>query len=222
MVLEVEQPKSILEKILDTSGVINGQRALVGDIIGMLDDACLEKLETFAVMYDSRKRRGLAGKGVILIRGDVPDKELAGLLIHEGLGHFRDITCITGTGESGVSAFRDGDDAIYNDDPSVAFYGISWADGKTRKIGAKREDFVTGYAYEGDNFEDLAESVTYYMTREGDFRLRAASNAVLARKLAWLETHMPKTRNVAESSRPAWDGIIAWDATKLGFTWARE
>lgn len=201
---------------------MNGQRALVGGIMGMLDDACLEKLETFVVMYDSRKRRGLAGKGVILIRGDVPDKELAGLLIHEGLGHFRDITCITGTEESGASAFRDGDDAIYNDDPSVAFYGISWVDGKTRKTGAKREDFVTGYAYEGDNFEDLAESVTYYMTREGDFRLRAASNAILARKLVWLETHMPKTRSVAESGRPSWDGIIAWDATKLAFTWARE
>lgn len=168
--------------------------------------------------YDRPKDRGLAGRGVILLSGTVPDKEFIGLLLHEGLGHYRDITCMTGSIASGESEFRDGDDAIYNDDPSVSFYRISWKNEKIKKPAALRSDFVTGYSFEGDNFEDLAESVTYFMTQESAFRLRAAKNPVLAEKLAWLEKHMPKQSAFAEGKE--WDGKIAWDATKLAFVWS--
>lgn len=218
LVLDIPQPKSLLEKILDGSGVKDEERAIVGNILGLLDAACLEKLETFVILYDNPKQRGLAGKGVILVSGQVGDQELTGLLLHEGLGHFRDITCLTGTPQSGVSAFKDGDDVIYNDDPSASFYRLSWENDKKRKAEAKRDDFVTGYAYQADNFEDLAESVTYYMTQEQTFRMRAEKNPILAQKLAWLETYMPKTKRIGNGSA-AWDGKIAWDATKLGFTW---
>lgn len=221
LILKIPEPKPILENILDTSGVRDHQRPLVASILGLLDPACLGKLQTFAVLYDSPKRRGLAGRGVILVSGEVPDQELTGLLLHEGLGHFRDITCVDGTPESGASAFRDGSDVIYNDDPSVAFYRLSWMNEKMRRSDAKREDFVTGYAFAGDNFEDLAESVTYYVTQEKTFRIRAASNPVLAQKLAWIETHMPKTKTIVESEG-SWDGQIAWDATKLGFNFVSE
>jgi len=215
------QPKTRLEMILDASGVRDEQRSLVESVLGLLDSTCLEKLETFAVLYDNPQHRGLAGKGTILVSGTVPDRELVGLLLHEGLGHFRDITCVTGTPESGESAFRDGDAPVYNDDPSVVFYTMSWQNEKMRKPEAHREDFVTGYAYQGDNFEDLAESVTYYVTQEQVFRLRAQSNPLLAQKLAWLETIMPKTKHIAESDT-SWDGNIAWDATKLSFQWSEQ
>ncbi|NOS68106.1 MAG: hypothetical protein HOO67_07160 [Candidatus Peribacteraceae bacterium] len=220
LVLEIPE-KPLLEKILDASGVKDEQRTIVATVLSQLKPACLEKLQTFAILYDNPESRGLAGKGVILVSGNVGDQELAGLLLHEGLGHFRDITCITGLPESGASAFTDGDDAIYNDDPSAYFYRLSWENVKTRRRDAEREDFVTGYAYQGDNFEDLAESVTYYMTQEKKFRARAADNAVLAQKLLWLETYMPKTKDIAESDAE-WNEEIAWDATKLPFTWVRN
>ena len=214
--------RPLVEKILDDSGIRSGQRALVRSVLRLIDDACLRKLETFSVLYDNPQHRGLAGKGVILVNGNVPDAEFVGLLLHEGLGHFRDITCLTGTSRSGASAFKDGGELIWNDDPSVSFYTISWENERTRKNDAQRDDFVTGYAYEADNFEDLAESVTYYMTQERAFRKRAGENPILARKIAWLETHMPKTIITAETSNDSWDGKIAWDATKLSFHWAGE
>ncbi len=215
--LDVPTPKSRLQTLLDESGARAAQRPLAEAVLSLLDPACLEKLQTFSVLYDNPKHRGLAGRGVILVSGTVPDQEFIGLLMHEGLGHFRDITCLTGDEKSGVSAFRDGDDLLYNDDPSVEFYRISWESEKKRKPTAARRQFVTGYAYESDNFEDLAESVTYFVTQEQSFRLRAASNPVLAKKLQWLETYMPKKSSVAEGN--SWDGKIAWDATKLSFVW---
>ena len=207
----------VLQKILDRSGIQERQRPLAASVLGLMDTACLQKLQTFTVLYDNPKHRGLAGKGVIIVAGNVPDQEFMGLLMHEGLGHYREITCLTGTKASGSSAFKDGSEAVWNNDPSVLFYAISWESEKKRKPGARDADFVTGYAYEADNFEDLAECVTYYMTQENAFRSRAVKNPVLAKKLAWLETYMPKPRNIAQGN--AWDGKIAWDATKLGFTW---
>ena len=186
-------------------------------VLGLLTPSCQDKLESFSVLYDHPKHRGLAGRGVVLLSGTVPDTEFLGLLQHEALGHFRDITCVTGTEQSGASAFRDGQEPVWNDDPSAAFYRISWTNEKTVRSTARPEDFVTGYARKGDSFEDLAESVTYYVSQENAFRLRARSNPVLARKLKWLETHMPKPGRIAEGE--AWNGEIAWDATKLAFTW---
>lgn len=210
-------PKSHLEIMLDQSGIDAGKRPLAAAVFGLLDPACQEKLETFRVLYDHPAHRGLAGRGVIIVSGTVPDQEFIGLLLHEGLGHFRDITCVTGTEGSTPSAFRDGDDPVAHDDPSAAFYRISWQNERTRKPHARRSDFVTGYAFETDSFEDLAESVTYFVTQEAAFRSRAAGNRVLAAKLQWLETFMPKKEAIAEGT--AWDGKIAWDATKLTFTW---
>ncbi len=206
-----------LEEKLRESGANPHHRDIARRVLGMLDPACQEKLETLNILYGKPKHRGLAGRGVILVSGMVPDDEFIGLLLHEGFGHFRDITCLTGNPESGPSEFRDGGDEIWNDDASVFFYRLSWSNDRERKEDARREDFVTGYAYDADNFEDLAESVTYYMTQEQSFRERAAANPILAQKLAWLETYVPKQRNVAEGRE--WNGLIPWDATKLAFRW---
>jgi hypothetical protein len=81
-------------------------------------------------------------------------------------------------------------------------------------------DFVTGYAYQADNFEDLAESVTYYITQEDAFRERAKTNTALAKKLSWLETYMPKGKRLADGD--TWNGRIPWDATKLAFEWTNN
>lgn len=217
VVIDLPGNQSTIDRILDRSGVDAKKRPLVAAVLGLLEPECLEQLRTFSVLYDHPQHRGLAGKGVIFISGTVPDQEFIGLMMHEGLGHYRDITCVIGTPASGTSEFHDGDAAVYNDDPSVAFYRISWLNEKTRKPDALKGDFVTGYSYEADNFEDLAESVAYYMTQETAFRERAVKNAVLAEKLAWLGKYMPKKTNVATGSE--WDGAITWDATKLGFTW---
>ena len=211
------EKKTHLEQLLDQSGIDPHKRPIAQAVLGLIDQACIEKLQTFSVLYNHPKHRGLAGRGVILLTGTVPDAEFIGLLMHEALGHFRDLTCLSGNPASGASAFRDSGEEIFNDDPSIAFYSLSWVNERQRKVDAKPEDFVTGYAHDADNFEDAAESVTYYMTQEKAFRERAAQNPILAEKLAWVEKYLPKPRSVAEGD--AWDGKIAWDATKLPFTW---
>lgn len=208
---------SHLDRMIAGSGMTDRHRTLARRVLGMLPHSCQEKLETFTVLYNNPKHRGLAGRGVIIVSGNVPDTEFVGLLMHEGLGHFHDITCVTGTGRSGTSAFRDGDTPVWNDDPSVAFYNISWVNTHKRRTNARPEDFVTGYAYAGDAFEDLAETATFFASQEKLLRLRAEQSSVLARKLAWMERNMPHIRNVADGGPT--DGDIPWDATKLAFTW---
>jgi hypothetical protein len=55
------------------------------------------------------------------------------------------------------------------------------------------------------------------MTQEEAFRERASTNPVIAAKLAWIETYLPKREKLATGQ--LWDGYVAWDATKLAFEW---
>jgi hypothetical protein len=131
-----------------------------------------------------------------------------------------DLGCLQGTAHSGTSAFSDGSQPIYVDDPSVQFYSISWVSSKMRKQDSRTGDFVTGYAHDGDAFEDEAESVTFYILHREEFRRMAAANPVLAAKLRWIETFaFPHAENVALSDYHWRATTIPWDATKLPYTW---
>lgn len=192
-------------------------RRLALQVYRLFPTTCRQKLKSFSVLYKNPQHRGLAGKGVVIVSGIVADSEYLGLLTHEMAGHFWDITCITGTKASGASAFKDGATPVYNDDPSVGFYGISWQTSDKRKPTAHEEDFVTGYASSKDPFEDLAESVSYFLLQPELFASRAQTNPALAAKLAWLQEHFPTTTRVAigTDTTPG----IAWDATKLSYRW---
>lgn len=202
-----------LDQVLRDSPMTDHHRDLARATLSLLPADCQDKFETFSVLYDNPKNRGLAGRGVVIVAGNVPDGEFVGLLLHEAIGHYQDITCMTGDARSGLSAFRDGEDPIYRNDPSVSFYSISWMDQNTRKPEAHEEDFVSGYAYQSDNFEDLAESMTYFIAQHDAFVARAEKNPVLKAKLDWLETHMTGRGGLIPGS--AWNGEIPWDATKL-------
>lgn len=204
---------------IDQPDIALKHKRIANEVIRLLPSECQMQLQHFYVRYDKPDRRGLAGKSVIIIDGTLSDDEFRAVLMHEALGHLFDLGCLTGTPQAGKSDFVDGSDPIYNDDPSLAFYRISWLDATHRRPNAKAEDFVTGYAIT-DPFEDLAESVTYYLLNRTAFVKRARMNIALAAKLRWLQTFLP-----AASSPPpitkntAWTGVIPWDATKLPYTW---
>ncbi len=184
----------------------------------MIPSRCIGDLKYFYVMYGDMKSRGYAGKDSIIVDGKLSEEEFTGILFHE-TSHFLDLSgCISGTTESGVSAFKDGSDKIYNDDPSVAFYALSFAAANIQKKGAQAGDFVTGYA-KTNCFEDMAESITYYIVHQDDFRARALKNRVLAKKLEWVETYVfPGGRSIAKQEGPEFTKI-PWDATKLSYSW---
>jgi hypothetical protein len=174
-------------------------------------------LKKFYVYYGSDlKSRGYAGANTLIIQARKNKDEQRGLLIHEA-SHVLDLGCLTGTAASGESSFKDGRTVMYQDDPSVAFYSISWMTENIQKKGTKKADFVSGYAA-SNVFEDLSESVTYYVLAKEAFVTRAKTNKALAAKLAWIETYVfPGGVKVADGTK--WNGTIPWDATKLSYTW---
>lgn len=66
-------------------------------------------------------------------------------------------------------------------DPSDSFYAISWDSYKVKKKGAKLADFVSGYAL-SNKYEDFAESFSYYVFHNAEFKKRAKDNGMLAKK----------------------------------------
>lgn len=195
---------------------------MANEVLWLLPSSCRRKLQTFIVRYDGKlPSRGYAGASTIILDGARPVQERRAVLMHEALGHFFSLGCLPQTMTSGASEFKNGEDPIAKDNPSLTFYRIDWLDATTMRSGSRADDFVTGYA-KTNCFEDIAETATYYVLRSDDFRRRAAKNKALAAKLAWLEKYeFPSPPRVAKSTQ-TWDGVIPWDATLLGYTWRSD
>lgn len=184
----------------------------------VLPSHCRNIIKKFFVTYNKDlKSRGYAGASTLIVQSLPDKKEEFGIFVHEA-SHVLDLGCLTGSPESGESAFRDGGTVMYNNDPSVEFYSISWMKENIQAVGSERSDFVTGYAA-SNAFEDLSESVTYYVLDHAAFTKRARTNAALAQKLAWLEKYVFSGDIRVATATTEWNGKIPWDATKLAFNW---
>lgn len=203
--------------VVDQKDIRRPHRILADQVLRALQSPCIDNLKHFYVRYDQLDRRGFASSHTIILDGNVPDNEFRTLLVHE-FAHTMDLGCLKGTPASGPSDFRDGDEVIFRDDPSVLFYGISWQNEETQLSGARGADFASGYAAT-DPFEDLAESVTYFVFQNEAFRLRAEKNPALAAKFAWIEQYLfPHPIRIA-TGKHRWNGIVPWDSTKLPYAW---
>jgi len=190
-------------------------RTLADDVLRSLQPECLSALKNFYVRYDHPTQRGLAGKSSMIIDGSVPDSEFMALVVHE-FGHITDLGCVRGDPSSGESAFRDGSDRIYSDDPSVSFYAISWNSPSVQKPGTQSADFVSGYAA-WDPFEDFAETYAYYVLQRPAFAARARENDTIARKFQWMKDHV-NIDDIA-TGLSVWNDTVPWDVTKLAYSW---
>lgn len=207
--------------VVDQDDIKDHHRKIADEVLRSLPEQCRGNLKNFYVRYDNPESRGLGGKDTIILSGNVPLDEFRALLIHE-LGHVFDLNqnvdCLGGSPSAGASEFRDGKDIVYNDDPSLEFYRISWVAPKVQKSTANPEDFVSGYAA-WDVFEDFAESLTYFVLHNDAFRQRAQTNEVLAAKYAWFQRHLfPQTPSLATGYAP-WRNDVPWDITKLPYDW---
>jgi hypothetical protein len=184
----------------------------------VLPSRCHDVITKFFVSYDKNlKSRGYAGASTLIVQSLPNKNEERGIFIHEAT-HVLDLGCLVGTPSSGESAFRDGATVMFNDDPSVDFYKISWLSEHIQRSDAKKADFVTGYA-PTNPFEDMAETVTFYVLNKDAFKARAATNDALAQKLAWVERYVISGHTAyAKSTEPA-TTKIPWDATKLSYEW---
>lgn len=168
-----------------TLGSLNHCKALVFQTLTSLPEEHREYLQHLT-LYFAEGRRGLGGGSTIILRcSDVDDAELSSVLVHE-MGHIVDTGVKTGNIWTGNSEFMDGSLPIYNNDPSLRFYRISWLDDKTIKPEAEKTDFVTGYAM-SDPYEDFAESYNYYILHGQQFKEMAKYDVELRRKYLYLK-----------------------------------
>ncbi len=196
------------------------QRMMIEQILSLLPAGCEGNIRNFYVRYDNPTDRGLAGKDTVIVSGNVPDNEFRALLVHEILGHVTDLGCLQGTSKNGRSVFTDGKEPIWNNDPSTLFYGISWSSSTQRKSDARSQDFVSGYAYTADPFEDMAESTTFFLLHRDAFQKMTKTNPILAQKFQWIQTYVfPTTPSYARSTYVWHADSIPWDTTKLSYKW---
>jgi len=212
------QPSQPIFPVLAQTDIRPLDQILLNEILRKMPQQCWDDLKSFYVRYDKSGQRGVAGKeSIVMQRQNVDDQEFRALFVHE-FGHVLDLGCLQGTPATGASEFKDGNDLMWNNDPSLLFYRISWTSHNVQKEGMKPEDFVTGYA-SWDVFEDLSESLAYYVFQRNAFEKRAQTNPKIAMKLAWIETYVfPGGKTIAEGQHQ-WKGEVPWDSTKLAYTW---
>lgn len=175
---------------ISTSGEsqsLNDCKAAVYQGMSLLPPNHLAQLTSLVFTFDPDARRGLGGGETIKIRCiDVAPSEITAVFIHE-MGHIVDTGLFQGT--SGKSSFHDGPISIYRDDPSYAFYTLTWFTEDRMKLRMSETDFVSGYA-SSDVFEDFAETYAYYVLHGPEFRYLAGLNDVLDKKYEFMRKNV--------------------------------
>lgn len=208
-----------LLSVVSHPDIRSDHQTLLSDTLRALPKQCQASLRNLYVRYDRPQERGLAGKGTIILSGNVRNAELRALFIHE-FGHITDLGCLTGTTESGPSLFHDGPEPIFHNDPSTSFYSISWEQETTRRPESSLGDFVSGYAAK-DAFEDFAETFAYFVLQPEAFKTRTQGNIALQKKWAWMQGYVFQKPPSLASGKP-WNSVLPWDVTKILYTWHGE
>ncbi len=204
--------------VVNQPDISERHRVLADVTLRSLPAFCRNSLKNFYVLYsDAPENRGLGGANTIIITGNVPDAEFVALLVHE-CGHVVDLGGVTGIGGVEQSTFFDGVLPMYTDDPSVAFYSISWLNATTKKKGMRSVDFVSGYA-STDPFEDFAETFAFYALQNKEFARLAKSNPVLRSKYVFMRDVIFNDISPLSLGSFVRGKKVPWDVTKLPYTW---
>jgi hypothetical protein len=116
-------------------------------------------------------RGKMQGHLITLSATVVKESEFLKLLVHE-VAHYIDIYSLSSILWDGI-------------DPSGAFYSVSWSDKTTKKPGQTLSDFISGYAAT-NQFEDFAETFTFYVFHNEEFADRALRSDALRQKYVFL------------------------------------
>lgn len=128
--------------------------------------------------------------------------EIMSVFIHE-LGHFIDIYYLNNNN------FEEKDYSYY-------FYDIAWDSTKTIKSSMVSYDFVSWYSMT-NKYEDFAESFTYYVLHNEDFKNKAIKSEILKKKYDYFWKYLFKNNEFV--SIDFWRGEkikdYYWDITKI-------
>ncbi len=168
-------------------GNIDGDKKReIATVLEKLPPKHISTLKNILLDYDPNAHRGLGGKNIVILRAvNMDTNEFYGVLVHE-IGHNVDLGYLTETNKKKASEFRDGKKPVYESDPSLGFYRISWDDDKNRKKTASNLDFVSGYGLT-DPFEDFAECYVYYVLHNKDFKSKTQTSKMLLQKYNYIK-----------------------------------
>ncbi len=184
--------------------------------LSRLPKAHVESIESIILDYSPRAHRGLGGGGLVILRAvDVSTAEFISVLIHEA-AHNVDFGYLAPTKKERKSPFYDGKHALYETDPSLDFYRISWLNNNRMKRGISNMDFVSGYAM-SEPHEDFAETYLYYVLHNKDFKVMATESDVLLAKYKFMKYQVFNGKEFDTG-----DGVLKansrnWDITVLSY-----
>lgn len=193
------------------------QKKKINEALRELPEEHASSVEKIVLDYNKNAGRGLGGNNLIILRGiNMSYEELIGVLIHE-TAHNVDYDYLSPKKMVEKSGFKDGPHPLYITDPSIDFYRISWENELNLKNTASNLDFVSGYAM-SDPFEDFAETYTYYVLHNADFKALAVSSPKLYAKYRFM-----KYRVFSGVEFDTGDGIVnlnnrSWDTTILNYS----
>ncbi len=78
---------------------------------------------------------------------------------------------------------------LWDYDPSENFYNISWVSYNVKKKSSKLNDYVSWYALT-NKYEDFAESFTFYIFHNDEFKRRAKENVAISRKYNFFKKYI--------------------------------
>lgn len=158
----------------------------ITSVLSKLPAGHISTLKNLILDYNPEAHRGLGGRNLIIIRGvNMDSEEFFGVLIHE-IGHSVDLGYLSESDKDKESEFTDNKTPVYEDDPSLGFYRISWKDEENFKKDTSNKDFVSGYALT-DPFEDFAETYVYYVLHNKDFKSKTQTSEKLLQKYEFMK-----------------------------------
>ncbi len=142
----------------------------------------------------------MKGKSIRLSPNVAKESEFLQLLVHE-VGHYIDIYSL-------ITFSR-------KPDPSSYFYSISWEGKNTKKPDQTIQSFISGYAAT-NQYEDFAESFTFYIFHNDEFADRALRNDSLRQKYLFLGEYVfPEGTFLGTDFGISKAPSYLWDTTKV-------
>ncbi len=189
----------------------------------VLDNSLKETLTTLELRQSEGRARWLASHDKVYIH--VPmiksAKEFAKVLTHE-LWHTVDLGLIQGKNNSAFDPLftEFGKLAFRIDDPSLAYYALSW-DGETvRKSAGGEQNFCSWYGA-SNPFEDFAECFNAYLNHHQYMYVLAQSDPIINKKYQFFANLFDgdyiysSSRDVATARTYIKTQKRPWDTTKL-------
>lgn len=104
---------------------------------------------------------------------------------------------------------------LWDYDPSENFYNISWVSYNVKKKNSKLVDYISWYALT-NKYEDFAESFTFYIFHNEEFKKKSLTNVIISRKYNFFKKYIFIDEEFSNTSFEQKEiAAYNWDTTKI-------